>query len=118
MKKIDLIIADLLFISHILVGGLILFGWFLPQTRILYWITLVIWPLCWIFLGYCPLTQWEFFLRKKYNKDLNYHSEYINYYVSKFFNVDIPIRKVFIGGLIFDIVSIILNIIYFGFMAR
>jgi hypothetical protein len=114
IKKFDLLLANLLFILHILVGGIILFGWIFPQIRILYLAVLVIWPLCWIILKYCPLTQWEFLLRRKYDKNVDYHSEYINYYVSKFFNVDIPINKIFFWGLVFDITSIILNILFYG----
>jgi len=116
MKKFDLLIANFLFILHILVGGIILFGWIFPQIRILYWTILVLWPLCWVVLGYCPFTRWEYLFRRKFEKHISYHKEFIHYQMKRFFNINIPIRKIFTYGLIFDIVSIVLNILFFGLL--
>ncbi|HEV7423705.1 MAG TPA: DUF2784 family protein [Candidatus Paceibacterota bacterium] len=112
MKKFDLLVANFLFVLHILVAGIILFGWLFPQIRILYLGILILWPLCWIFLGYCPFTKWEFFFRKKFEKHIRYHKEFIHYYMHKFFKINIPVRTIFMYGLAFDIVSILLNIFF------
>ncbi len=112
MKKKDLFIADFLFILHLIVVAIILFGWLFPKIKFLYIGLLIVWPICWIFLMYCPLTKWEFDLRKKHAKeDLSYRYEYLNYYIHKYFNIDIPVQRIFIYGLIFAVASLLINLV-------
>lgn len=112
MKKVDILIADFLFVLHLIVVAIIMLGWLLPQIKILYLSLLIVWPLCWIVLMYCPLTKWEFDLRKKHNNDLEYRYEYLNYYIHKYFKVNIPVKRIFIYGLVFDISSLVIYLIF------
>jgi hypothetical protein len=61
---------------------------------------MIIWLLCWLVLGYCPVTKWEFLLRRKYDKSIDPNAESIQYYWNKFFGKKIPSKAIFTGGLI------------------
>ena len=65
--------ANLIFLLHIVVVFVILFGWHFPSLYLLYLICLSVTLLSEIALGYCILTKWEFALRKKLVPDLNYN---------------------------------------------
>lgn len=99
MRKLDVLFANLFFLLHCLVGVFILTGWLFPQIKIFYLLFLVGWLSCWIILGYCPITKWEFGLRRKYDKSIEVNAEAITYYMYKFFKVSISSKGVFIGGL-------------------
>ena len=99
-KFFNIFIADLLFISHCLIGIFILSGWYFFQIKFEYRIFLIIWLLTWIFLGYCPLTKLEFFLRSKYDKRIDPNAEAIQYYWYRFFGKNISSKVIFNGGLI------------------
>ena len=100
MRKIDILFADLFFIFHCLFGVFLLVGWFFPRIKFIYLTALILWLSSWLILGYCPLTKWEFMLRRKYNKDINPNDEAIQYYMKKFFNKNISAKAIFTVGLI------------------
>ena len=100
MRKINIFIANLLFIIHCLIGVFILAGWYFPQIKIEYRVFMITWLLCWLVLGYCPVTKWEFGLRHKYDKNFDPNAEAIQHYWYKFFKKKIPSKAIFIGGLI------------------
>lgn len=72
---------------------------------------MLVWLACWILLGYCPITKWEFTLRRRYDKSINPSAEAIQYYLYKFFNKNVSSKAIFTGGLIVFIILIVLSII-------
>jgi len=110
MRKLNILIADILFVLHCLVGIFILSGWMFSKIKVIYLAFLIGWLSCWLFLGYCPITKWEFLLRRKYNKSINPNDEAIQYYMYKFFKKKIPARAIFTGGLIVFIILVILTL--------
>ena len=106
-KKSDFIIANLFFILHFIFVAIIFFGWLFPKIYIVYIIVLLITLFCWMFLGYCPITKWEFNIRRKYEPGLNYRNEYMEYYVSKFFKINIPVIFIRVYGIIFLVISLV-----------
>lgn len=98
-KHLTIASANLMFIAHCVVAVLILIGWIWPAYKVYYMILLVSWISSWIFLGYCPLTRWEFLLRKQHDKSIDINAEIIRYYLQKYFNKDIPSRSIFVGGI-------------------
>lgn len=93
-------IANTLFVLHFIIGGFLVFGWFFPEIKYFYLAVLISWPACWIFLGYCPITKWEFMFRKKYNPQIDTNEEFIRHYVQVFFQKDLPSRTIFTVGLV------------------
>jgi len=111
MRKLNLILANSLFTLHCFVGVFILTGWLFPGIKVFYLLFLFAWLSSWIFLGYCPITKWEFTLRRKYDKGLDTNAEAIKYYMYKFFKIDIPSKSIFIGGIIVFTILILLTLI-------
>lgn len=110
MRKIHILLANILFIIHFLLGVFILLGWLFPNIKILYLMILLLWISSWIFLGYCPITKWEFLLRRKYDKSIDPNAEAIKYYVYKFLKKDIPSQTIFMSGIVICIVLVILTL--------
>ena len=108
MKKIKLFFANILFLFHIVLGIVIIFGWIFSTYRLEYLLLLTSWMACWIFLGYCPFTKWELLLRGKTKVEAE-AGEFIQHYVDKFFNKKIPQNKIFIGGMFCFILFITLS---------
>jgi hypothetical protein len=111
IKKLNMFGANVLFLLHCLLGIFLLCGWWFPQIRFVYLAVLLAWLSSWIFLGYCPLTKWEFTLRRKYNNEINPNNEAIQYYAYKFFKKHIPAQAIFTGGLIVFIILTLLTLI-------
>ena len=103
--------ANLIFLAHCLIGVFILSGWYFREVKIAYLALLTGWLACWVFLGYCPLTKWEFTLRRKYDKSFDPYDEAIQHYVYKFFGKKIPARTIFTGGIVVLIILVILTLI-------
>jgi hypothetical protein len=98
MKRFHLLLANVFFWFHVLLGIFILVGWAFPRLKILYIALLLVWMFSWIVLGYCPVTKWEFSLRRKYDKSIDTNAEAIQFYVKKILGKTITSRSVFIGG--------------------
>ena len=86
------ILANIVFLIHLVLVFVILFGWYFPKIKYVYLSSLVLTLLSELVLGYCTLTKWEFDLRKKLEPNLNYNYEFAAYYAYKFFNVNPPKR--------------------------
>ena len=110
MRKLHILIANLIFVIHCLLGVFILVGWLFPKIKFLYLAVLSLLLVCWVFLGYCPLSRWEFSLRKKHDKSIDQYAESIKYYMYKFFKKDIPAQAIFNWGLVVFIVLTILSL--------
>lgn len=91
---------------------IVLIGWYYPVFQTAHLITASLVLLAEIFLGYCPLTRWEFLLRKKVEPDLNYDSSFLSYYAYKILRMNIPGRKIKYPAVVFLIAVLALNIFY------
>lgn len=111
-KNFHILIANILFLTHCLLGVFLLIGWYFFQIKFLYLIVLLIWLSCWILLGYCPFTKWEFGLRRKYDKNIDSNAEAIKYYMNKFFKKNIPAKAIFIWGLVVFIILTALTLVF------
>ena len=114
MKNLSRFGADILFILHFFVVIIGLFGWMVESIWYLYMILLITTLISGIFLGYCFLSKWEFFLRKMRNPKLSYNYNWTSFYTHKFTNN--KLSNTFIEGiaLFFIVISIFINI-YFHF---
>ena len=108
MKAVYRLLADVFFVLHFVIGAFFLFGWIFSEIQIVYLPLLISWPLSWILLGYCPVTKWEFLLRRKYGANLDTNTEFIRHYTHKFFQIKIPPRPIFTGGFSVFIALIVL----------
>ena len=88
------ILADILFVSHLVWVTIILFGWWFTSIEYVYLGVLISTLVSELVLGYCILTKWEFDLRKKLEPNLNYNHSFISYYGYKYFRVNPPDRLV------------------------
>lgn len=86
--------ANLLLLLHVLVVIIVLVGWYYPSLQMIHLIIAFLVLIAEVFLGYCPLTRWEFLLRKKVEPNLNYDSSFLSYYAYKVLKVDIPGRVI------------------------
>jgi hypothetical protein len=110
MRKILYItLANIIFLFHCIIGFFILTGWYFSQISSVYRFFLLIWLACWLVLGYCPITKWEFSLRRKYDPTINPHNEAIQHYMKKFFNIDISTKAILKAGLIIFIICMTLS---------
>lgn len=110
MRKFHIFTANMIFVLHCLVGLLIAFGWIFPKIKTAYLTLIISWFLCWVVLGYCPITKWEFAIRRKYDKSIDKDVEVIGYYARKFFGKNISSRAIFIGGMAIFAVLIVLTL--------
>jgi hypothetical protein len=106
-------LANFIFLIHLTVIFIVLFGWYFKPIFAIYFLTLILALFSEAVLGYCFLTKWEFSLRKKINPDLNYGSAFINYYTQKYAGIKIPPDYIKYVSLTFLIVSLFLNLLMF-----
>lgn len=95
------VFANIVFLFHILVVFIILFGWYFSSLRLIYVCVLFATLLSEILLGYCPLTKLEFDFRKKLIPNLNYDYSFLSYYVYQLTNINVPGKYVRYPAIIF-----------------
>jgi Protein of Unknown function (DUF2784) len=92
--------ANIVFCLHFLLGIFFIIGWYFKDLEVLYVILMTSWISSWIFLGYCPLSFWEFSLRSKYDATVDPQTEIIRFYIKKILHKDVSSRKIIFVGLI------------------
>ena len=115
MKIFYRIIADIIWILHLFVVIVVLFGWLVPSIWYLYISVLVLTLLSEIFWSYCLLSKWEFNLRKKIIPSLDYEYVYASYYMYKLTQGWLSRDFLNRWGMVFTVLSLSLNI-YFHFI--
>lgn len=100
------IFANVVFLFHVLVVFIILFGWYFPTLKLVYICILLVTLLSEILLGYCPLTKLEFDLRKKLIPSLNYDYSFLSYYIYRLFHINVPGKYIRYPAIIFLLVSL------------
>lgn len=76
-------VANFVFIIHLVLVCLVTFGWLIPGFFYFHLILLLATLFSEIFLGYCPLTRWEFGIRKKLDPTLSFDKSCIVHYIRK-----------------------------------
>ncbi len=114
MKALFIVTANIIFLAHLVLVFLVLFGFLIDSIYIVYLIALPLTLLSDIFLKYCPLTKLEFYFRKKLNPNLNYNSAFISYYGHKFFEKKISDKFIRYSAIYFLSGAIILNLLMKG----
>ena len=110
MKWLYVWTANLIFIIHFCLGVFFLIGWNFPKYHFVYWFLMSSWIGSWIFLGYCPLSKWEFTLRNKYDKTINPNREIIQHYLEKFTGIKVPSKTIITCGILVYFVLLSLSI--------
>jgi hypothetical protein len=98
-KKLSFVLANIIFSIHLLYGVFLIFGWLVPQAKVMYITCLLLWIGSWVVLGYCPLSRWEFVLRKSYDESIDDSTEIIQFYLYKFFGKEISSEIIFCIGI-------------------
>lgn len=107
--------ADGIFVAHLLLVLVVVFGFLIPSIWYLYMTILVATLLSDVVYGYCILSKWEFNLRKKLDPGVTYNFTWATYYTYKVTNYRISdtfYKKAAIAALM---LCIALNV-YFKFL--
>jgi hypothetical protein len=106
--------ADLIFILHLTLVLVVLFGWAIPRLWPFYMTFLVITLISDVIFGYCILSKWEFTLRKKRDASVGYNYNWSTYYTHKL--TQQHISDIFFTrlALVFLLISLGVNV-YFHF---
>jgi len=115
MKILYRIAAEIIFVFHVVIVTLVLFGWMFPNLWYFYIAALIASLFSDVFLGYCIVSKWEFDLRKKFDSKINYHYNFATYYTYKITNHHISDHFYKITAMIFLSLSIMISI-YFRYM--
>lgn len=84
--------ADTIFVLHLLLILLAVFGWIAPSLWWIYMGALFATLISDLTFGYCILSKWEFDLRKKLDPTTDYNYTWTTYYTYKFTNQRISDR--------------------------
>jgi len=102
--------AEIIFLVHIAVVAILLFGWLVPGLWPFYFTLLVATLISDLYFGYCILSKWEFDLRKRIDPDLKYDYSFTSYYTYKLTNLHIGHTFIVRCVHVFLMSSIMLNI--------
>ncbi len=100
--------AVALSLLHVPIVLVIVFGYLLNGfLSYFYFALLVVTLFSWIFLGYCPITKWEFDIRSKYMKMPKYNYEYLHFWGHKYLHINLSVKKIRFYSIVFLVISII-----------
>ena len=105
------LLANLIFLLHTVIVSIIVIGWYYPAFQTLNLFVTMLTLFIEISFGYCPLTKWEFSVRKKLEPNLNYDAGFITYYAYKIFDLDVPTERIKYPAIIVLIFVLILNLL-------
>lgn len=103
-------IANGIFVFHILIVIIVLFGWLIPGFWYVYMGILVSTLLSDLVFGYCILSKWEFDMRKKINPRIDYDYTWATYYTHRYTNHRISNTTYKQLSIIYITTSLLLNI--------
>lgn len=104
------LLANAIFLFHVALVAIILFGWMLPSALV-YRMALIVTLLSELLLGYCPLTKWEFSVRKILNPGLDYDYSFFGYYGHKIAQQHISPKLIRYLAIIFLSLSLVTSFI-------
>jgi len=114
MKLIYRMGADAIFLLHLVLVLLVVFGWAIAELWWVYMGALVVTLLSDLVFGYCILSKWEFDLRKKLNPATNYNYTWTTFYTYKITNKRISDRFYKRAAIVALVLCIAINL-YFRF---
>ncbi|MCA9352775.1 DUF2784 family protein [Patescibacteria group bacterium] len=115
MKIIYRTIGDIILLLHIFIFAVVVFGGFFPQYQNLYLAMIVLTILSDLVFGYCVVSKWEYYFRKKVDPRLNYDFTWTVHYLHKITNKNIsPVFYKYVSA-IFLILSLGIQL-YFRFL--
>jgi Protein of Unknown function (DUF2784) len=114
-KFLYILAADTLFVLHLILFLIVVFGWSIESIWGVYMTLLVLTLLSDIIFGYCLLSKWEFDLRKKIDPSIDYNFTWSTFYTHKFTANRIPDKLFKHVALSFLVISLSMNI-YFKFL--
>lgn len=106
--------ANPVFLVHAVNFLILVFGWAIPALWPIYMGVLVATLTSLLFLSYCPLTKWEFELRKKVDPTVECPSGFLNLYAYKLVGMRISDTFIYWTGIFFLSASIAISV-YFRF---
>lgn len=106
--------ANLIFVFHVLWALVAIFGWLIPALWPLYMAVLAATLISLLFLSHCPLTRWEFNMRRKVDPTASSSSVFLAHYLAKLLGRQITDAFILRAGLVFVVASIAINL-YFRF---
>jgi hypothetical protein len=112
MKLLYQLSADAIWLLHLFVVILVLFGWLVPSLWYVYMAVLAGALLSELLLSYCFLSRWEFDLRKKINPALNYDYSYTSYYTYKLTCQHLSTRFLARAGIVFTTLSLAIDLYF------
>lgn len=86
-KTIYHAIADIVFITHLLLVVLVAIGWIFPTLFYFSLTTMFLTVLSELIFGYCVLSKWEFGIRRKLNPTKEYDTSCIMHYGRALFDL-------------------------------
>jgi len=117
MRTLEHVGAVGVFLLHVVVFVVILFGWVWPSIWPLYMALLVYVLIQNLVLGYCVLSRMEFSLRRILNPKLRYEYNFTTYYTYKLTHRRISTHFVQVAGTFFLATSLAIQT-YFAFFTR
>lgn len=94
-------LANLVLALHFCFAIFVLIGWYFQSVSWLYYAAMISWFYSWFLLGFCPLTKWEFLLRRYYDDSIDINREFITYHLEKQFGITVAKERILvIGGLL------------------
>lgn len=109
-KSFVFLSANCIFIFHFTFGLFLVFGWQFQNLKTIHLISLILWIGSWIVLDYCPLTKWEFKLRKILDDNFDHNAEIIQFYIYRFTKYKVPSQVIFSVGLLVFTILLYLNL--------
>lgn len=106
--------ADIIWLAHLAVVLIALFGWLVPSLWFVYMAVLAGVLISTLSLGYCILSKWEFDLRKKVEPSLAYDYVYSSYYTYRLTRGYLSSAFLARAGVAFAALSLAINL-YFRF---
>jgi hypothetical protein len=118
LKFLDILLT----LAHFVLIGFNLLGWIWQKTRKAHLITVAATAFSWFVLGiwfgwgYCPITQWQWQVKKKLGKT-DLPNSFIKYYADKISGKDIN-PSVVDTATLFTFLAVILLTVYLNFLRK
>ncbi|NNF22812.1 MAG: DUF2784 domain-containing protein [Saprospiraceae bacterium] len=112
LKLIDI----LLFVTHILVISINMFGWIVKKTRRIHLVTILLTAFSWFFVGiwcgwgYCFLTDWEWEIKRQLGEQ-DLPNSFIHYLVNDIFSLNMSANLLDTITVLIFIMAFLLSII-------
>lgn len=115
MRLVYRIGADIIWLAHLAVVLIALFGWLVPSLWSVYMAVLAGVLISTLGLGYCILSKWEFELRKRIDPSLSYDFVYSSYYTYRLTRGYLSNEFLARAGIVFAALSLAINLYFYWY---